>query len=234
MATTFPYGYSGTPQGMGQMLTEAQLMLRSTVNRLDPEFRRRVFAMMEAAAKVGIPLGVGTGWRIQPNPPPPGFAKPGNSNHESFPAGSNTATAVAADMVPNVSWDWMEANCSRFGLKTFRNVNSEPWHIQPAEIPNSRNWKTTPWKLSKFPLPGTTPPAPPTPPPDGGNDDMWFIARYVDDRYWYYVKQDLSVKKPVRAIGDLTAQQVAEACIWNKSHARNDLTPTALAAIPEV
>lgn len=160
--TTYPYGYSGSPQGMGSMLTFEQLAAKATVAKLDPEFRRRVFALMAAAAAAGVPLGVGTGWRIQPKNKP-GFAAPGNSNHEGFPADGTSGGAVAADMVPNVSWPWMEANVARFGLRTFRNVNSEPWHIQPAEIPTSRNRRTTPWKLAPIALPDDV--APPTPPP---------------------------------------------------------------------
>ena len=160
--TRYPYGYGSTTE------TLAQLMRRNTVNRLHPEFRRRVFAMMEAAADAGVPLGIGTGWRVQPNPPPPGFAKPGNSNHESFPAGSNAPNAVAADMVPTPSFDWMERNCHRFGLRTFRHVNNEPWHIQPVEIPAGRNWRKEPWSLPAWPLtrePSIGGAELPTPPP---------------------------------------------------------------------
>ena len=54
---------------------------------------------MQFALTQGVHLGVGTGWRIQPNPPPPGFAAPGNSNHEGFPADGVTGGAVAIDTV---------------------------------------------------------------------------------------------------------------------------------------
>jgi peptidoglycan hydrolase-like protein with peptidoglycan-binding domain len=147
LTTLYPYGYGTT------MLSMPQMMVRKTVNLLLPEFRRRVFALMEEAAEEGIPLGIGTGWRIQPDPPPPGFARPGNSNHESFPAGSGTATAVAADMVPQAAWPWMNRNCATFGLRHFATVNNEPWHIQPLEIPAGRNWRKEPWDLEPFPLP---------------------------------------------------------------------------------
>jgi hypothetical protein len=194
MTYKYPFGYSGTPQGMGQMLTMDQLMTKATVYRLDSEYRRRLFGLMEAGAKVGVPLGIGTGWRVQPDPPPPGFAQPGNSNHESFPAGSNTPTAVAADMVPNVSWDWMEANCAAYGLRTFRKPSSwgykgtsEPWHIQPVEIPASRNWRKDPWKLPKYVLPGDKPP-PPIPPPvtTTGGPGMFFA---LWQNHWPYMVQ---------------------------------------------
>lgn len=145
--TLYPFGYGST------MLTFDQLMTRITVNRLHPEFRRRMFAMMEHAAEEAVQLGIGTGWRVQPDPPPPGFAKPGNSNHESFPAGSGAPNAVAADMVPAAAWPWMGRNCADFGLRHFADVNNEPWHIQPAEIPAGRNWRKEPWELEPFPLP---------------------------------------------------------------------------------
>ncbi len=153
---TFPFGYAGT------LYTWNALMLKRTVALLDPEFRRRVKALMHAAADAGVSLGIGTGWRVQPNPPPPGFAQPGNSNHESFPAGSGTGTAVAADMVPAENWDWMESRLGPFGLRSFRAVNGEPWHIQPIEIPASRRWRTEPWNLARALLPGdvTLPTAP--------------------------------------------------------------------------
>jgi len=173
--TTFPYGYYGNPQGMGTQLTLAQVLAKQTVVRLHPEFRRRMIALMTAAAEAGVPLGVGTGWRVQPSKPNgdplPGFARPGNSNHEGFPVGPGSTGAVAADMVPNISWPWMHANVARFGLRTFKYVNNEPWHIQPIEIPASRNWRTQPWDLATFALPGDAPapvpsPAPaPVPPP---------------------------------------------------------------------
>lgn len=166
----YPFGYAGNPQGMGTMLTWGQYLTKQTVWRLHPEFLRRVKALMEAAAAEGVPLGIGGGWRVQPNPPPPGFARPGNSNHEGFPVGPDSTGAVAADMVPNVSWPWMEANVARFGLRTFKHVNNEPWHIQPAEIPANRNWRTQPWTLATFPLPGdvSPPPVVPLKPPTGG------------------------------------------------------------------
>ena len=72
--------------------------------------------------------------------------------------------AVAIDTVPEPSWSWMEANCARFGLRTFRDVNGEPWHIQPSEIPPGRNWRREPWNLKRFNLPGP-PPLPRVPRP---------------------------------------------------------------------
>jgi GH25 family lysozyme M1 (1,4-beta-N-acetylmuramidase) len=182
----YPHGYSvpagGGEQGMGLMLPLSTVITRKTVLLLHPEFRRRMIALMLYAAMNGVPLGVGTGWRVQPDPPPPGFASPGNSNHESFPAGSGSATAVAADMVPKSSWNWMEANVAKFGLKTFRNVNDEPWHIQPAEIPNARNWRRDPWVLASIPLPPVFDPGVAPPPVPPGDDHV----RVIDTSAWQF------------------------------------------------
>ena len=152
--TTFPYGYSGSPQGMGTMLTWDQMMTKSTVYNLHPEVRRRLKALIEFAASKGVHLGVGTGWRVQPNPPPSGFAQPGNSWHESCPVDPTSPTALAIDAVCDVSWNWMEDNCAAYGFRTFRNVNDEPWHIQPAEIPAGRSYATVLPPLKTWELPG--------------------------------------------------------------------------------
>jgi len=168
----FPYGYSrpydGGPQGMGVMLTWEEMLIKKTVNHLHPEVQRRLHALIHTAYELGIPLGVGTGWRVQPDPPPAGFAKPGNSWHESCPTNPQSRTALAIDMVPNVSWNWMEEHCGSFGFRTFRNVNREPWHIQPTEISASRRYATSlpalyTWDLPD--LPNVTPPPPVEPPP---------------------------------------------------------------------
>src|SRR4029077_1339347 len=130
------------------------------VNHLHPEVQRRFHALIDTAAAIGVPLGVGTGWRVQTNPPPPGFAKPGNSWHESCPVSPQSATALAIDTVPNVSWPWMEDHCGNFGFRTFKFVGNEPWHIQPTEISASRKYTGTPPVLYTWDLPGQPPPTP--------------------------------------------------------------------------
>lgn len=180
---TFPSGYTPDAngvQGMGNMVTTEQLFAQNTWKRMHPEFQRRVYCLMGFAASQGRPLGVGTGWRIQPDDGRPGFASPGNSNHEGFPdlrvewdMLNGDKDAVAADMVPNLSWDWMEPHLAAFHLRSFRNVNSEPWHLQPLEIPASRSRdvngvllphpRRVRWDLASPVLPWP-PPAPPLPP----------------------------------------------------------------------
>jgi LAS superfamily LD-carboxypeptidase LdcB len=54
-------------------------------------------------------------------------APPGMSMHE---------IGLAADLTGDLSW--VQQNAAKYGLKTFANVNNEPWHVQPAELPNSR------------------------------------------------------------------------------------------------
>jgi Putative peptidoglycan binding domain len=184
MVTTYPYGYKADSRGvlgLGTMLTRAQLEAQQTVAKLNPEFWRRSIALFDAAAKAGVPLGPGTGWRVQPNPPPAGFAKPGNSNHEGF----MSVDAVAIDTVPNTSWDWMEKNAPAYGLRTFRYVNSEPWHIQPSDIPAGRSYRTTPWNLARFNLPGP-PPAPRVPRPVLQKGDSGLAVRRLINqlKFW--------------------------------------------------
>jgi hypothetical protein len=56
-------------------------------------------------------------------------APPGMSMHE---------IGLAVDFAPNTEFDWVKKNAARFGLRSFFDVNDEPWHVQPAEIPASR------------------------------------------------------------------------------------------------
>lgn len=54
-------------------------------------------------------------------------APPGMSMHE---------VGLAADLVGDM--DWIVKNAHRFGLQHFNDVNGEPWHVQPKELPRSR------------------------------------------------------------------------------------------------
>jgi hypothetical protein len=147
----YPYAYGSTT------LTMEELEAKETVYNLYPEMWRRFSALMEYAYECGVPLGVGTGWRVQPNPPPPGFAQPGNSWHESCPVNPTSATALAIDAVPESSWPWMEEHLAAYGLRSFRDVNEEPWHCQPVEAPASRSYATTLPPIGVWPLPGDEP-----------------------------------------------------------------------------
>ena len=170
MTNKYPYGYGNVS------LTWEQMATKSTVKNLHPEFQRRFKALIEFAATKNVPLGVGTGWRVQPNPPPPGFAKPGNSWHESCPVDPVSCTAFAIDTVPKTSWPWMENNIKAYGMKTFKYVNNEPWHIQPIETPNGRKYARTPPPIGHFVLPGED--------TDSEDEDMLF------DGFWKREQND--------------------------------------------
>jgi hypothetical protein len=232
---TFPWGYArppdGGPQGMGTMLTYEQMEMRVSYKNLHPEVRRRFHALIHAANAVGIPLGVGTGWRVQPNPPPPGFARPGNSWHESCPVSPTSASALAIDTVPNVSWAWMNAHCGSFGFRHFANVGNEPWHIQPSEISASRRYATTLPALQTWDLPGAPgpqPPTTPTPPAEGtftlelqkntvtpakreqlrGNGDVFVIQQIAAGHYKQIGDPAYDCGKPDGDYGDRTQKAV--------------------------
>lgn len=156
MSDLYPWGYAGA------RLTLEQIAAKPGVKMMDPEFRRRTFAMMEAAKKAGVSVGIGGAgrsserqralflerhqqvtvggccrfegkrWKLKPHCAH--AAPPGLSYHEpTTPDGK----VLAADMIGNLKW--MAGHVADFGLREFSKVNSEPWHIQPAEIPNGRS-----------------------------------------------------------------------------------------------
>ena len=157
---TFPDGY-GTSRK-----TQRQIKARWDVQALDDEFVRRVLWMMRIAKRNGHDLGIGGGarsaaqqralflarhhvspsgtilfegqrWALNTGAAP--AAPPGRSWHEddATPTGG-----MAVDMVGDLAW--MQDNAGWFGLRTFANVNGEPWHIQPGELPTARAPWTTP------------------------------------------------------------------------------------------
>ena len=180
----FPSGY------VGAMVRLAVLRTRADVRALDPEFRKRVFRLMRHLARLGVPLGIGGGGRstaeqtalfasrhyVDPagsiewagkrwsrKPGVAAAAPPGKSYHEqTAPYG-----ALAVDTVPPSSWDEQNLICAAFGLKHFADVNGEPWHLQPAEMPTSRatyNASPSAYKLLTYRRPGSKKPGPQFPP----------------------------------------------------------------------
>ena len=56
-------------------------------------------------------------------------APPGMSMHE---------IGLAVDFAPASEFDWVKEHAKDFGLRSFFDVNNEPWHVQPVELPASR------------------------------------------------------------------------------------------------
>lgn len=139
-----PYGYGN------QRISLKELQNKSKFNQMHPSFKQRLLNMMRANPNVGLGGGMrdpkaqeimfreryvetdedtGLKWngkfwkRVRGAPAAP----PGRSMHE---------IGLAADLVGDL--DWVVANAGKFGLKHFNDVNGEPWHVQPAELPNSR------------------------------------------------------------------------------------------------
>ncbi len=118
---------------------------------MHPTMQERVRALMEdSGGKVGWGQGVRTAqqqlqlflerhvpdpqgtitWNGQTYSQRPGVAAavpPGRSMHE---------VGLAADMAGDFTW--LGNNVGRFGLMTFAEVNHEPWHVQPVELPKGR------------------------------------------------------------------------------------------------
>ena len=145
---TVPMGYSSP----ARRIPLSQVATTSTFSPLNTTFKNRLLQMIAENPNVGIGEGIrsegqqkqlflsrykkvtdgsegdaewnGEQYKHVSGAP---AAPPGKSMHE---------IGLAADLVGDL--DWVQENASRFGLKTFGDVNGEPWHIQPAELPNSR------------------------------------------------------------------------------------------------
>ena len=181
--TTFPYGYAGGRRTLEQLLTIP------VIRRIDAEFRRRLFAMMQAAADSRVSLGIGGAWRssttqerlfrsryeVDPKGTVvwngqrwrhvrgAGAAPPGLSYHEATTA---EGACLAVDMVGDLVW--MKNHCDAYGLVEFSQIGSEPWHVQPAGIPLGRRSysidRHDPLPVWKLPTPDPNPMHPDPPP----------------------------------------------------------------------
>ena len=142
--TMVPYGYGGGK------ISLSELKNKPDFNKLNPKFKERLLQMMRANPNVGVGGGTrdssmqetmfksryrrtnsetgifwdGSYWEHVSGA---AAAPPGRSFHE---------IGLAADLVGDL--DWMNAHAHEFGLKHFAGVNNEPWHVQPADLPNSR------------------------------------------------------------------------------------------------
>jgi hypothetical protein len=142
-----PYGFQ-----LGDGISDSQS--DSSWAGLDPRMKSRLLALFQASGGT-VYLGGGGGTRSTAaqramfldryRPDPNGevewngqrwhrvkgaaAAPPGRSMHE---------IGLAADLDGPGVGTWLQQNAGRFGLKTFANVNDEPWHVQLTELPNSR------------------------------------------------------------------------------------------------
>lgn len=151
MATNFPNGYGNRRLSLDDLRAEHEA-------RMHPEFARRLFACIEEAGGL---VGIGNGWRSRETQEanfrraPNTFAPPGLSFHESHRFTSGLEAYAAVDSVGrdarhDEAWDWMRDHAGRFGLRTFWNVNGEPWHTQCNDIPNG----VSTWTKAGCPDPG--------------------------------------------------------------------------------
>lgn len=146
--TKVPYGYDKP----SKRITLNELSTKQSFTKLNSTFRDRLLRMFAANPNVGLGVGHrsetdqatmfrqryrpvqgnekadltwdGKGWKHVSGAP---AAPPGRSMHE---------IGLAADLVGDL--DWVVKNAEKFGLKTFAKNLNEPWHVQPAELPDSR------------------------------------------------------------------------------------------------
>ena len=125
---------------------------KGALSQLNPKMRQKVEAMMRENSKLYLGGGVRSTaqqkamfmdryrpseektdvfWKGQYWKRVKGVAAapPGMSMHE---------IGLAADMAPESEHEWVKDNAHRFGLRSFFDVNNEPWHVQPSELPASR------------------------------------------------------------------------------------------------
>lgn len=173
-----PMGYGKTPN----RISLNELAVHPEFSSLNTRFKERLMRMFAENPNVGLGDGIrsesdqralflsrytedpngevswnGKKYRHVSGAP---AAPPGKSMHE---------IGLAADLVGDL--DWVQKNAARFGLKTFGDVLGEPWHIQPAELPNSR-WEYekqgAPWGMPAGAMRDATSTDPTTGEPVGG------------------------------------------------------------------
>lgn len=148
------------PTGYGNRLVSLDELHAIHAPKMHPEFARRIFACIEDADGL---VGIGNGYRSREQQAashqrsPRTFAPPGLSFHESHRFASGVQGFAAVDTVGRDSrhdeaWDWMRDNTGRFGLRTFWNVNGEPWHTQCNDLPNG----VSSWTNAGCPDPAST------------------------------------------------------------------------------
>jgi len=172
MIPTYPHGYGTTLLTLEQVRTRHQA-------RYHPEAWRRIEAAMVAARGLlglredqGL-CGIGGGARTREEQAasyardPNTFAPPDRSFHQVWTWASGATGAQAVDWVGRdgrhgEAWRWLRDHGGLYGLRTFHDVNGEPWHTQCADVPLS----VQAWLNAGRPDPGVwvLPGSPPQPP----------------------------------------------------------------------
>ena len=147
MEPTYPHGYGSTT------LTLAEVRQRHR-HRYHPEAWRRIEAAMVAAqGLLGLAeheglCGIGGGARTREEQAasyardPNTFAPPDRSFHQVWTWASGATGAQAVDWVGRngrhaEAWRWLRDHGGLYGLRTFHDVNGEPWHTQCVDVPLS-------------------------------------------------------------------------------------------------
>lgn len=149
-AQSDPMPGSTTSTNAGQRRVTSQMDSVRGISKLNPKFKSRIQQMLNDNPNVGIGDGhrdsvkqrnlflsrysktkekTGIFWEgsyWKKNPGVPDATPPGMSMHE---------VGLAVDLTGDLKW--VEQNASKYGLKTFA-TDGEPWHVQPAELPNDR------------------------------------------------------------------------------------------------
>lgn len=173
MTTMYMIGYSG------RTVTRAELLAWPQFQKLDDETARRALALVDASIIAGRPLGFGgifrtetqqlnlflsrhhrvasggccmyNGYRYQLNDGQAHAAPPRRSYHEATTA---KGESYAIDFIGDLKF--LASYGPSYGIRQFGEVNGEPWHGQPSDIPNSRSQYTTlyePLKVWALPKP---------------------------------------------------------------------------------
>ena len=144
--STIPRGYGSARISLEDLSSD------SSFSKLNSTFKQRLKSMFEANPNVGLGEGMRSetdqknlflsryrkvtdgamgdaAWNGEQYQHVSGatVAPPGSSMHE---------LGLAADLVGDV--DWVAQNADKYGLKSFGGQYGEPWHVQPAELPDSR------------------------------------------------------------------------------------------------
>ena len=107
-------------------------------DNLNPAFASRLRSMIDAAAKEGVAIGIGSGFRTvdeqialrRKNGCPDVWSSPASSCRvpTAIPGRSNHNVGLAADLTGDKGW--ANANAARFGLAF--TVSGEDWHVEMA------------------------------------------------------------------------------------------------------